>query len=351
MSIKTAPYGRGSVSILYKIQTEPRPQGAVHSRGSALLAVLWLTAALSAIAFTVANTVRAETDRTSTEIDSVRADFLASAAIERALLYIEWGPMFRNEDGTTKYFQNPMPLMHFDFPSGAADVQLIPDSAKLSLNTSPREELSKLMAALSIPQDRAEQIVEGIVDWRSPSPGESFTRFDQHYLALNPSFRARHASFQEIEELLLIQGVTPDLFYGSYTRVENRLVPRPGLRDCLSVFGSNGPVDINTAHPSVLAALGIGPDVITEIVTKRKSVPFRKPEELGPYQAGAPGARRLAIAPSSIATLISTARLNTGSGQFTDLKHSISAVVKFLGPEWDPPYHIMRWYDNAATVQ
>ncbi len=24
-------------------------------------------------------------------------------------------------------------------------------------------------------------------------------------------------------------------------------------------------------------------------------------------------------------------------------------MVKFLGPEWNPPFHILRWYDNAAS--
>ena len=55
-----------------------------NQRGSALLAVIWLTAALSAIAFTVANTVRAETERTSTEVDSLKAYYLATGAIDEA---------------------------------------------------------------------------------------------------------------------------------------------------------------------------------------------------------------------------------------------------------------------------
>src|SRR5271155_1824303 len=41
------------------------PKLTQRRRGSALLAVLWLTAALSAIAFSVASMVRAETERTS----------------------------------------------------------------------------------------------------------------------------------------------------------------------------------------------------------------------------------------------------------------------------------------------
>src|SRR5438045_9068784 len=83
------------------------------TRGSALLAVLWLSAALSAIAFTVANTVRSETERTSTAVDSLRAYYIATGAIERALVYVQWGG---------KYFMPPQPLMRFQFPSGDAPV-------------------------------------------------------------------------------------------------------------------------------------------------------------------------------------------------------------------------------------
>jgi type II secretory pathway component PulK len=60
---------------------------AAGQTGGALLAVLWLSAVLSAIAFSVANTVRAEIERTSTLTESVRTYYLATGAIERLRLY------------------------------------------------------------------------------------------------------------------------------------------------------------------------------------------------------------------------------------------------------------------------
>src|SRR5258708_7155895 len=48
----------------------PAPQ---RQQGSALLAVLWLTAALAAISLTLATTVRGETERMSTAEDGLRA--------------------------------------------------------------------------------------------------------------------------------------------------------------------------------------------------------------------------------------------------------------------------------------
>ena len=50
--------------------------------GSALLAVLWLAAALSAIAFTLSMTVRAELDRAALQVDSVQAYYRAAGAID-----------------------------------------------------------------------------------------------------------------------------------------------------------------------------------------------------------------------------------------------------------------------------
>jgi general secretion pathway protein K len=325
---------------------------ASKSRGTALLAVLWLSAALSAIAFTVASTVRGETERTSTSIEALRAGYLAAGAVDRALLYIQWGPMFRNPDGTAKYFQNPMPVLRFEFPTGSAIVEIIPETAKLGVNTARLPELRNLLLALGADPVKAETIAAAIVDWRSPSPGGSFTDFDQHYLTLGPSFRARHASFQEIEELLLVQGMTPDLFYGSYTREEQAgLVRHTALRDCLSVYGSNGLLDVNTVEPAVLQAIGISPDVIAAIIARRRVGPIREGRELAPFLGGGPTAVRLGLAPSSMATLRATARLRLAGGELSEVRRSVSAMVKFLPPGADAAFHIMRWYDNVVSPQ
>ena len=140
-------------------------------KGFALLSVLWLAAALSAIAFTVANLVRAETERALTEKDAVRAYYLAAGAVDRAMLYIQWGPGYRNPDGSPKYFQPPMPVIRFDFPTGSAAVEVIPENSKLNVNTAPAQELRNLLLALGVDPTRATAVAAGILDWRTPSPG------------------------------------------------------------------------------------------------------------------------------------------------------------------------------------
>ena len=319
------------------------PAAVRDQRGSALLAVLWLSAALAAIAFTVANTVRAETERTATDVDSLKTYYLATGAIEHALLYMQYGG---------NYYQPPTPVLRFRYPSGEAHVDIIPESAKLNLNSTPPSQIQNLLLALGVEAQRAQSITEAIVDWRAPTPGGSFTGLDQYYLSLTPSFRARHASFEEIEELLLIRGITPELFHGAYSRdADGHLIPHAGLKDCLSVWAAPGPIDVNTAEPAVMQAIGISPSAVAAIVALRKNVTIRSMEELAAFRDSGPGFSRLGTTGGTFATLRATARLRLSNGQLSDLQRSVSAMIKFFGFDHDPPYQIMRWYDNAYTTQ
>lgn len=316
------------------------------ARGSALLAVLWLSAALAAIAFSLSNTVRAETERTSTAVDGLRSYYLASGAIERASLELLWSVM--NPD--KRKIPRGSTFVDYQFPSGFVHVEIIPEASKLNVNTSPPEELNRMMIAMGIEPARATEIALAIDDWRRPGADSGF---DGYYLSQTPSFRAPHASFQEIEELLSVRGVTPDIFYGSWTPAEGEgapgggLVRRPGLTDCLSIFGTKDRVDANTAQPAVLAAVGVPPSIITAILERRRWKPFTD-QTLGEFVGSLGGSTaRLRTEGNSIVTMRATARLRLANGQFSDLKRTVAAMVKYMPEGYDSPIHILRWYDTA----
>lgn len=325
---------------------------SIHQRGGALLAVLWLSAALSAIAFTVATTVRGETERTSTAVEGIRSYYLATGGLERALVYIQWAMFRRSPDGVLQYYIPGQTYLHFNFPSGVADVEVIPEAAKLNINQARPEFIARLLVNLGAEPEQAQLITTAIEDWRKPAPG-GMTEFDQFYMNLTPSFRARHASLEEIEELVQVRGMTPDLFYGSYARnAAGQLIGRPGFRDCVSVFGSLDRFDANTAEPALLAAVGMSFDAIQVLMARRQRGPILKQEEIGALsQAGGVGWDKLRIGGSSIFTLRSTGRLHLGNGRFSDLRRTVAAMVKFFGPGVDPLYQTLRWYDNAWRME
>ena len=343
-----------------------RPKSVASQAGSALLTVLWISAALAAIALSLASSVRGETERTSTVIDELRSYYLATGAVDRAMLELMWSTLNPNQRTLPRFAT----AVDYRFPTGVAHVEIIPEAAKLDINTAAPDKLFRLLEALGVEPARAQEIALGIVDWRTPGDG----LFDSYYLSLTPSFRASHASFQETEELLQVKGVTPEIYYGTYVPAAGsgnaaqafppaagsgnanggpggpdgpRLIHRSGLIDCVTTFGSGDRVDANTANPAVLAAIGLPPDAIYLLVERRRNKPLdeRELSEMAPLLGA--GAAFLRLEGNSIVNYRATAQVLLPNGQLSDLKRTVAAQVKYMPAGGDTRIHILRWYDTA----
>lgn len=321
------------------------------SRGSALLTVLWLSAALAAIGMAVASSVRSETERTETNVDDAKAYFLARGGVERAALRLFWSRLYFSDTGQPLYYRAGTPAIDLPFPGGEVRVEVIPENSKLGLNSAQPKTLLRLLEAMGIAPDRATQITAAIVDWRSlpdplhPSP------FDAFYSAQRPSFSARHASFQENEELLLVQGITPDIYYGTSLTGE-----RAGLRDCVSVYGSAGAVEINTAQPATLIAAGLLPEDAAAIVRLRADHAITEPGEYARIaQSLGASASALTLGGNTMYTLRATARVRKADGKLSEMRRTTAALVKVTWPGPPDPntgrtpvpgVQFLRWYDR-----
>ena len=301
--------------------------GVRSRRGGALLAVLWLSAALAAISLSVANTVRGETERTSTDVDDARAYYLARGAVEGAALRMLGGP---------QSYTPGQPVITYEFPTGQVAVEIMPETAKLNINRATPQQLYQLLLSLGQNEEQASAIAGAIVDWR--------TAVVAPFGAPIPTFGPRHASFEEIEELLSVGGVTRDLFYGTYVRDSSvsppQLVERGGLKDCLSVYGSMGTLDPNYATPAAMAAIGVPSDAIAAVLATR---PF---PSNAVFMQAVPGMTKLRVGGNSIFTLRATARPRNADGTLSDLRRTASALVKLQPPSGEP-YIILRWYDRG----
>ena len=309
-------------------------------KGAALISVLWLTAVLVAIAFSVSTTVRGEIDRATTLSEGLRCQFLARGAMERFFLdYQRLGK---------RVFANG-PIYRYTFPEGEAVVELIPEASKLNVNQIPAEELLRLLLAIGAPPEQAEAVTEAILDWRtSPMAGQA-SPLDAAYLERGPTFLPRHASFQDGEELLLVRGVTRELYYGSLQRnAKGELVPRGGLKDCLSVYASTAGVDAQTANPAVMRAVGLSEDGVARVMAMRQATPRFLPEQWSLLRESlGPAAGRLGLGGRTMFTMRATARVRQ-SGVLSDTRRSVAALIKF-DPKPLVPYHLLRWEDNVLA--
>jgi general secretion pathway protein K len=256
-----------------------------------------------------------------------------------------YGPGPRNELGVPRFWEPGMPLLLMPFPEGEAAVEVIPESSKLNVNQAPERELMMLMVALGVPPEGAQQIAAAVLNWR----GGGGSALDQMYLTRTPSFRAPHASLEQIEELMSIAGITPDLFYGGYTRTPaGALVPRPGLRDCLSVYSGSTGLDVNTASPAVMLALGAPPEGVEGLVNLRRQMPIRR-QQLGAVMGLlGPAAGRFRLGGDQIYTLRATARMRRPDGVLSDLRRTVAMTVQIYSKSSPDLYRVLAWQDQAA---
>jgi len=317
-------------------------------KGSALLMVLWLSAALSAIAFSVALTVRGEISRADTSLEGLRAYYLASGAADRALNYMLYGPGPRNPMGMPRFWEPGMPMLRLPFPQGEAVVEVIPESAKFNINRISQDELGKVLVVLGLPPEMVMQVTQAVLHWRGGGSGP----FDQMYLTRVPSFRAPHASIEQIEELMSVAGITPELFYGGFVKTPaGGLLPRPGLRDCVSVYSGSTAFDINTVSPAVMLAVGVPPQGVDALVNMRRRMPVR-PEQMPLVTAMlGPGAGRFRVGGDRIYTLRATARLRRPDGTLSDLRRSVAMTVQLNSKTSQDGFRILGWQDQAAGRQ
>jgi hypothetical protein len=197
----------------------------------------------------------------------------------------------------------------------------------------PADFLSQLILALGYPAPVAARVAMAIVDWRSPYDPQG--SLDPLYLQLNPTFRVPHASFQQIEELSSVYGMTSELLYGRVERApDGNWVPRAGLRDCLSVYAGNGSFDINSVQPAVMAAAGVPPESIATVVALRRQAPITFDQLRALAPALGPGAARFVIGGDRFYTIRATARIRKPNGGLSDLRRSATLTV-LLSPEYD----------------
>ena len=328
------------------MRSEPRPSGSGgFRRGGALLMVLWLSAALSAIALSVALSVRSEITRADTAMEGLRAYYLACGAADRALNYMLYGPGPRNPLGVPRFWEPGIPLLLMPFPEGEAAVEVIPESSKLNVNQVSDRELATLLAVLGVPPEGAQQIAMAVLNWR----GGGGSPLDQMYLMRSPSFRAPHASLEQIEELMSIAGITPELFHGGYTRtLQGGLVPRPGLRDCLSVYSGGTALDLNTAEPAVMLALGGPPQGVETLVNMRRQMVIRQQQVGAVMGLLGPAAGRFRLGGDRIYTLRATARMRRPDGVLSDLRRTVAMTVQIDSKSSPDLFRVLAWQDQAA---
>ena len=124
-----------------------------------------------------------------------------------------------------------------------------------AVNANVREMLVRLLSlpGFDLSQQQAGEIVDAIIDWIDEDNEVTGAGAESaYYAAQGFAYPAKNGPLDCIEELLMVRGITGEIFAGTSER--------PGLADLLTLYGT-GAVNLNTAPKMVLRALS---DDVTE---------------------------------------------------------------------------------------
>lgn len=314
--------------------------------GIALIIVMLVIVVLAVLAGGFAYSVKVETTLARNASHDYDYEWLGRSGVELARYVVAQQMNVPNEPYDAlnqKWAGGPMgtndalaavSLTDVRLGPGTFTVKLTDCERKVNINAASPPILAQALKLVGVDVTEASQVSDSILDWIDPDDQPRPNGAEsEYYLSLAPPYQAKNGPLDDLTELMLIRGVTPDMFHG--TDLSQIDVPRSVTGRALMVNKYNGPiytnalkeiftttsarfVNLNTASALVLqTVLGVDGPTAQAIINRRAGVdgqdgteddtPFRGVGEL----ASVPG-----INPAAIQQLAQSQTLNVRSAVF-----------------------------------
>ena len=286
-------------------------------QGFVLVAVLWILAALSALAMIFAVYLSNSAQALAVSDAGLKAEAVVSASVELTVYQLSLaGDKARPMEGA----------FHYRLDNADIDVSFVSEAARIDLNVAPKELLANLFAGLGASPEDAGQYADRIIGWRTPPKADAAEDEVSLYRAAGLAYSPRQAPFAHVNELALVLGLPPALV--------DRALP------FVTVFSGSPKINVLVAAPEVIAALpGMTPSGLKEFLKERPALPKDMPAiatALGPAQANA------TIEKNDFFRVLTTVKFDNG-------RRTASEVVIGLGGEEDP-YRVLSWQDEVEAA-
>ena len=325
-------------------------------KGAILIVVLWVILAISVLAVSFSASIRTEVDAARNVVEQKQCFYLARAGIEYAVYEI-----LRSQSAMAgaqqALEQDPesMPAvltgnLSLVLGGGMADVELIEESGKINLNFAPDHLIFNLLIMVGVPEAEADVITDSIGDWKDP---DDFVRAygaeSEYYMSLDPPYYPRNGPFAVPEELLMVQGVTPLIFYGKKGLSDTgEPVEYYGLQKYFTTFssGRESRINIKSAPIPVLAAIP-GLDYATAIMIDeiRSETPIQNASDIALMIPGisSEALGLLSVEKSNVFTINSVGKLS-----HSEVVSRIRSVIRVDGTG-QKGYAVLYW--NEANME
>jgi general secretion pathway protein K len=276
-------------------------QSSTH--GIALIIVMLVITVLTVLAAGLAYSMKVETTLARNMGSEADMELVGRSGVEFARYILAQQLNIPNESsfdalnqkwaggpGGTNQLLADVSLGNNEIGPGRFSLQIIDLERKVNINYANPEILDRTLRLMGFdPVDRS-GIVDSIEDWRDRDPNPHLNGVESdYYLTLPHPYIAKDGPVDDLSELLLVRGVTPEIYWGpGRTSVSSQSVPtRPvnylasydagadfqfGLVDLFNTIGRMQ-VNINTASVGVLQLLpGVDRNLAEGIVKLRSGL-------------------------------------------------------------------------------
>ena len=267
-----------------------------NSKGVALIMVLWVITILSVVALEFCFAMRTEVNISKNYKEELESYAMAEGGIQRALaeLVYKHDPRVQLKRKNLKIEEIPPEkkewmtdgrLYSLPFDQGVSEISIMSEGGKVNINTVSEALLRKMIGNLGLQGEARDVVADSILDWIDT---DDFYRVNgaenDYYQSLKEPYYCKNGPLDSIEELLLVRGVTFDLFYGKKGTKKGEgggEADRIGLKDLFSIYSLGEQIDINSASPITLKfGLGLAEEVSRLIVKAREEKGFETQQDL-----------------------------------------------------------------------
>jgi len=330
----------------------PEKNGILNNdRGMALLLTILIISLMSVITSEFIQSRWHDRHAAANLSDGIRLTSIARSGLQFAMaviveegkqndydtLHEAWAFIPRLTEYSRELFNNGHFEIDIQDQSGRIQInQLIKMDGQF--NEEQRELLTTILSLeeFDLTPEEIDDIIDSIKDWIDRD--DEVTQFgseNAYYQSLNKPYSCRNAPLETLDELLLINHITPRIYHGTEET--------PGLKHFLTVYGQDGKININTADPFVLKALSLvilGQDLSEDWIKYRENEDndlskynlYQGLSDISKEQSARAGF--LLTTSSGIFKVISV-------GVFEEMKKGISSVVK--RQKQGKGYQILSW--------
>lgn len=243
----------------------------IKKSGTILITTLWILAILSIFTIGIGFRVSIEARLSKYNIDKLKAAYFAKAGIVKTREMLskdsnaeydtvrECGIVLppnivlpSGEDALKGVFTESLGDGRFEVAfeeEGKRYYGMMDEERRININKADQAVLASLLG-----KDN-EEVAASIMNWRGSARMPGGGAWDGDYESLAAPYKCKHADFSVIEELMLVKGMTPELFRS--------------VKDYITVYGEDGKVNINTATRKVMIACGLGENLAANIINIR----------------------------------------------------------------------------------